>query len=69
MSENYIRLLKEAQEEIWNKGNVDLIEKYYSKNCVVHAPGSDIVGLDVTCSLFFVPKHEGKSHAVFAINS
>jgi steroid delta-isomerase-like uncharacterized protein len=42
---DYISTVKLVQEEVWNKGRVELIDQFYSSDCTVHGTGDDIKGV------------------------
>ncbi len=43
---NIVEILKEAQQEVWNNGRVDLIVKYYTEDYVAHTPEGDLMGIN-----------------------
>ena len=44
MSEHNKTLMRRAMEEIWNQGNVDLLEEVVSSDFIIHAPQAEIHG-------------------------
>lgn len=45
-TQKHKELIRELTEELWNKGNLGAIDKYYSNDVVAHAPTGKTKGLD-----------------------
>jgi predicted ester cyclase len=41
-----IEIIKNLQEDIWNKGKIELINLYYHKNFIAHTPVGEWIGPD-----------------------
>ena len=46
MSERNKHLIRRAIEEVYNQGNLDLIDELVAPDYVAHAPSGDVVGLE-----------------------
>jgi steroid delta-isomerase-like uncharacterized protein len=44
MSEQNKTLMRRAVEEVWNQGNVDLLEELVASDFIIHAPQAEIHG-------------------------
>jgi steroid delta-isomerase-like uncharacterized protein len=44
MSEHNKTLMRRAVEEIWNQGNVDILEELVASDFIIHAPQAEIHG-------------------------
>ena len=41
---DYAEIVKLVQDRLWNNGDLDLVERHYDKDCILHATSGDLRG-------------------------